>query len=525
MKINKLTIKNYKSIRDVEIQDFRNLNVFIGKNDAGKSNIIGAIDILFNSNLQNYSETLKLVSEDLVESIYEGPLENQFFDEKKNKAEIIAFIDLTKHELEAYGINDEDTELVISKTITNEGNKTSVGINFIRIGREILVKTPDEKKRFQSKKGSYTEKISDGSAKKILEDLENQFILIPADRIVIRDPDIRSEKNRVEQYLKESLIRLANSKDKDRNILFKQFTDFIGKISALIDCVETVKQKQKIVDIKFKTYEGAEIPLSTIGGGNNELLLLLHDMILSGGLILAIEEPEIHLHPEAQRKLYTFMREFSKSTQMFVVTHSPIFVQPDNLRGLFRVVKESYGTTTYEMNKEEYIDKDRLQQELNSENCEMFFADKVLLVEGISDKILMEGLIKKYCKSTDEIKVVTSFSKDNFEIYVQLLEIFKISHVVMTDLDSIKGRMQIKVIWRELKGKSFKNRDERIEFLKKKKIHVLSKGDLERSYPSRYRRHISKPLDALYAIHNLTDEEYESNRMKDLREVIEALER
>ena len=133
---------------------------------------------------------------------------------------------------------------------------------------------------------------------------------------------------------------------------------------------------------------------------------------------MAIEEPEIHLHPQAERKLYRFMEEFSAATQMFVVTHSPVFVQPGNIRGLYRVVKGKEGTITHTMDEKDYINKDRLEQELNAENCEMFFSDKVLLVEGISDKIFMEGLIDKYCKSTDEIKVVSAYSKDNFEISI-----------------------------------------------------------------------------------------------------------
>ncbi|MFC2135157.1 ATP-dependent endonuclease, partial [Bacteroidota bacterium] len=402
---------------------------------------------------------------------------------------------------------------------------TKLVLDFVRINKTVFVKTPDEKNRYINSKNVYVSKLEESLAYKLLEKLSNEFILIPASRNIVRNPHPTSEKAHVEEYIKDSLIELANSKEEDKKVLFSQFTDFIDKISPLIEKIDPVYKGKTVVDLDFKTGKGEKISLSTIGGGNNELLLLLHEIIVSGGIIMAIEEPEIHLHPQAERKLYRFMEEFSVATQMFVVTHSPVFVQPGNIRGLYRVVKRKEGTFTYSMDEKDYINRDRLEQELNSENCEMFFADKVLLVEGISDKIFMEGLIEKRCKSTDEIKIVSAYSKDNFEIYVDLLRIFDIPYIVLTDLDALKGRFQIKIIWRELKHQRIKDRYQRIIFLKTKGIHVLSKGALESCYPKQYRKGVSKPLDALYAIHNLTDEEYNSERMNDLKEVIEALEK
>ncbi|MFH1771176.1 MAG: AAA family ATPase [archaeon] len=527
MRLTKLIIRNYKSIKHLEIDDFQNLNVFIGKNDAGKSNIFRALDILFNSNIHDYSGSMSILKEDLMETVYEGSSIYHFFNKKNHEAEITAYLELSDSEISRYGLSsdEEDKTLVVSKKLLGEKNHTRILVNFMRLNRNVIVKAPDEKKRFLKRGGSYTDLVDECVGRKFLEELENEFILIPADRNIVRDPHPLSEKVRVESYMKDSLINLANSDDENERLLFNQFIQFIGKISPLIEIIDPVVENKRVVDIKFKTGKNEEIPLSTIGGGNNELLLLLHEIIISGGRILAIEEPEIHLHPEAERKLFRFMDEFSQTTQIFVVTHSPVFVEPMNLRGLHRVVKKDDETIIYSMNQNDYVDRNRLEQELNTENCEMFFADKVLLVEGISDKILMEGLIDKYCKSTDEIKVISAFSKDNFEVYIDLLRIFKIPYKVMTDLDALKGRYKIKIIWRELREHSnLKNRYERISFLKLKHIHVLSQGDLERSYPKRFRRGLTKPLDALFALHHLTDEDYNSDKMKDLREVIEALE-
>lgn len=481
MRITKLYIKNYKSIKELTIDSLENINVFIGKNDAGKSNIINALDIVLNSNIQSNGENIEVSYEDELETIYEKELTHILFDKSDREIEITAYIETNSREINNLK-QEENDQLVISRKIITEDNKTRIILNFLRLGKNILIKTPEEKKRFLTKNNSYSDKLTDCKGKELLEKISNQLILIPADRNIVRDPHPSSEKMRVEHYIKRSLINLANSEEENERRLFKQFSDFIEKISALIEHVEPMMYEKKVVDLRFKTAKGEDIKLSTIGGGNNELLLLLHEIIISGGRMLAIEEPEIHLHPEAERKLFRFIKEFSQTTQMFIVTHSPVFVEPYSLKGLFRVVKKGRETKLFYMNEKDYVDNDRLEQELNTENCEMFFADKVLLVEGISDKIFMEGLIDKYCKSSEEIKVVSSYSKDNFQVYLRLLKIFKIPYTVMTDLDAIKGRFQIKIIWNELKKQpNMKDRYEKIAFLKKKGIHVLSKGDLERS--------------------------------------------
>ncbi len=526
MKLKKLIVKNYKSLRQLELEDFEDLNVLIGKNDAGKSNILRAMDLLFNSSVDSF-RNLKLLEENFYRTVYEGTTSFQFFDPKEPEAEFTAYLDVSKKTAVKLGLHPDDKgdlRIVLSKRIYEKDGKTYLVLDFLRMNKEIIVKTPDEQKRFLQKNGSYSDEPENCIGTSVLEKISNQFIFIPADRNVVRDPAPDSQKLKAENYLEKSLIGLANREDEESKELFQQFLGFIDHISPIIKKIDVEKKDGKVVNIHFMSEFGSEMPLSTIGAGNNELMLLLHELVISGGRILAIEEPEIHLHPEAERKLYKFMEEFAGATQLFLVTHSPVFVRPDNLRGLFRVVKNG-ETEVHTMNPKRYVDKDRLVQELNAENCEMFFADKVLLVEGISDKIMMEGLIERYCRSLDEIKVVTCYSKDNFEVYVELLKIFKIPYIIMTDLDSLKGRFQIKLIWKALRKKHIKKRPEQIEYLKKKSIHVLSRGALEQSYPKKYRRGVSKPLDALYALYDLTDKDYYSLEMKDLREVVEALEK
>ncbi|MBK7407300.1 MAG: AAA family ATPase [Saprospirales bacterium] len=59
MKLKSLKIRNFRCYRDETVVDFENLSVFIGKNDAGKSSILEALEIFFNNSV------VKIDNEDL----------------------------------------------------------------------------------------------------------------------------------------------------------------------------------------------------------------------------------------------------------------------------------------------------------------------------------------------------------------------------------------------------------------------------------------------------------------------------
>ena len=60
MKIKSIYIKNYKSIKEARIENLGDFNVFIGKNNRGKSNILKALDLFFNwRDSRDYDEVLR----------------------------------------------------------------------------------------------------------------------------------------------------------------------------------------------------------------------------------------------------------------------------------------------------------------------------------------------------------------------------------------------------------------------------------------------------------------------------------
>lgn len=108
--------------------------------------------------------------------------------------------------------------------------------------------------------------------------------------------------------------------------------------------------------------------------------------------VILIDEPEISLHPDLQRKLFSLLVEYSKDKQIIVSTHSPYFVDwklfSDKTK-IIRLKKEKETIQLYELSEEtregiKGIITDYQKPHVLSLNAnEIFFLnDDVILTEG-----------------------------------------------------------------------------------------------------------------------------------------------
>jgi predicted ATPase len=72
------------------------------------------------------------------------------------------------------------------------------------------------------------------------------------------------------------------------------------------------------------------VNLANMGGGVEQLLILGCLLISQKPAIIFSEEPESHLHPAAQEALLSEIKKKIGETTIFITTHSPVFIRPDN---------------------------------------------------------------------------------------------------------------------------------------------------------------------------------------------------
>ena len=162
------------------------------------------------------------------------------------------------------------------------------------------------------------------------------------------------------------------------------------------------------------------------------------------------EEPELFLHPQAQKELFFSLNNLSKEeSQVILCTHSSSFLDLEFHKSICIVKKDNVinGTKVLQCVDDVFVDledkkKFNLSYWINPERGELFFAKKVILVEGQTDRTIIPLLAKNLNVFRYDFTIIDCGSKDNIPLYINLLNKFKIKYCAVYDLDHQVGKSQ-----------------------------------------------------------------------------------
>lgn len=158
--------------------------------------------------------------------------------------------------------------------------------------------------------------------------------------------------------------------------------------------------------IYYETWDWVVHSTDQLGKGVLSLFLICGHLVASHDSILLIDEPELALHPQMQKRLALLLSEEAKTRQIIVCTHSPYFINWNdylNWAKFIRLNKDNdKQCKVYQLNSEPntysitpgVIGDWQKPQLLDIAAKEIFFAEKILFVEGQEDV----WLIKKFAK-------------------------------------------------------------------------------------------------------------------------------
>lgn len=390
MKLEKLTIKNYRCYKDETVFKVDDLNCLIGKNDAGKSTVMEALDAFFNDNIDtgdlstNSDGTeIEITCEFsgipnaliLDTSIKTNPKEEGILNEVGN-LEIVRVFKVGKTVgksifLNAYNYSHPElSNLLELKNGTLKAKALELGIDLTGVAKS---KNPPIRSAFRNHfgrersngrikvEGSLTTENNLRAIWGKLNAMLPIYSLFKVDKSLDdKDGDVQDPmKSAVEETLAIDAIQVKLQEIED--MVREQSTavaDSIIKKLTEIDTTlaETLKsdlRKQPnwkgLFDLTLFNDEG--IPLNKRGSGVRRLVLLSFFQAQAEkrkadksapAIIYAIEEPETSQHPNHQMLLIQSLIELSESenTQVFFTSHSANLVREIPIKSLRYVVNE-----------------------------------------------------------------------------------------------------------------------------------------------------------------------------------------
>lgn len=209
----------------------------------------------------------------------------------------------------------------------------------------------------------------------------------------------------------------------------------------------------------------------------------------SSARIFFIDEPELFLHPLGIRYLGLLFKEFAadKLSQIIITSHSPTLLSVFHPKEIIRLDKPSDFTEVNQLPHDfADIDNKLARQLASGSSSEMFFADKVLIVEGETEYIIFPKLSFHNPDThfyRNNIAVVNANGKGSVISIIKTLELLKIKWKVIADDDFLDMKQTTSPACKHLGlNPDAAKEDMRAEFLKKG-IWILKEGETENLIP------------------------------------------
>ncbi len=180
---------------------------------------------------------------------------------------------------------------------------------------------------------------------------------------------------------------------------------------------------------------------------------ILHEKEKRDLTLIFIEEPEAHMHPQMQevfiKKINEFLASKNFKVQLIMTTHSSHVISNSDFNCI-RYFTESLGFTLVkdlmEFNNS-LGDSDKiefLKQYLTLGKCDLFFADKAILFEGVVERLLLPIFINKVDVESGNTNLTEQYIS-SIEIggaymhkFKELLEFLELKTLIITDIDSVE---------------------------------------------------------------------------------------
>jgi predicted ATP-dependent endonuclease of OLD family len=419
MQLKRIEVAGFRSFeKEVAIGDLNRINVFVGRNNAGKTNV---------------TEILRLVNNLISGQLYRKP--EDFVTRRQQRASLVMRFSLE---------NDERTQIIhhmFEGGVVNA--KEVVTTNFLKAVTHSLSIVPQSIEQetvstsnlvegdvvvwgqFRLEQSNQMELRSCdlSQACRALPNTENLSVTLnPTMRLGfptwlslrqdgIESPDFLPRMIR-EMYalidwappIRQSQLQMQPSEVRkldssgsnlpqvwntivsDEPEELVRIGKHVGEIVGISSISAPVRGNQTTPSVKETSGDSFDLS-NTSSGVQQAAILATKIMTCRSGGILLIEEPELHLHAGAQRALREIIEKHSSDVQFFITTHSTIFTDLGNGSNVFLVTKQGRQSSVRPIS--EPAELKLVKSELGHSNVDLYGFDLLVFVEGDSEELAL----------------------------------------------------------------------------------------------------------------------------------------
>ena len=456
--LSKIRIANYRSIENLSL-DLGMINLLIGQNNAGKTNFLKALNLaisgsndisendIFVAREERISRTKTAIIDILLQPIDENwEVCKEFSDfwtsvftemwittnvSEGNYVAIRTEIkfdpikdnySLNRRCIRQWGDKIENVQIDNKRAVFTEDMRTYLQSFYMDANRDIVQDLRNRKSYFGRVTSDYV------LSQETIEEIEEKLSDANA-KIIESIPSLRQTKKRI--------AAIGNTiGSPDSNV---QIEPLARKISDL----------NKGMDIIMQDENAAPFSMAQQGYGTRSWISFLtlsafvenqsgkleDDDDAEQFIMLTMEEPEAHLHPQAQRQLFDQISHFKG--QKVISTHAPSIVAQCSLEDVIYFKKQDGKTTAtrYRGNVTNGGEEESIFREVLNTRAELLFASAVILCEGITEELALPVFFANYfgCAPYSLGINIINTGGQKYKPYLSLIRDFEIPWFIFSD--------------------------------------------------------------------------------------------